>query len=420
MTCEAISSLFKASYSRLKRLHQEQPESLGLIWLLLSAWLLSTMGVFLQKAASFNIPSTELVFFRALFQGSFVLLGMLTFHEESKGEGNIPAERLIFHPFGRTQQEIQLVLIRGMVGACSFICVFYSIKSLPLGDALTIISMYPIYTIFMAKIFLKEQIRWIHISASLCSIMGAMFITGPSFLPTFHSEEASTNMTDSTTVITTNRTDSNDPKDEDTDLTIGYMVAFLGGIFAAAVLIFIRKAGKLGLHTLQLLSSWCIFGATFSFICGMTLFQSLEGPWIVPPSKEAYGYILAYCSIGSVAHFLLNYAARFCRAGVASIVRSSDILWAYLYQVVVFQEQPMKSTMFGVLLIILALSMIAIDNIWNEQDNASSTERVGSSRDKIFYSVLEAQKSFENDIEVASSNSLTDVTILFEDENDTL
>lgn len=335
-------------------------ESLGLILLFLSAILLSSMGVFLKKAAAFNIPSTELVFFRAIFQGSFVLVGMFYFKEERKQEQlngtNVDASSfcvqqhepdiLIRYPFGRTKFEQKVVLFRGIVGACGFICAFYSFKSLPIGDAICVFSMYPVYTIFMGKVFLGEPIRWIHLIASFLSIIGAALITGPSFL---FSEK------------------NGQPYHDEQYNSMGYIAALLGGVFAAAVFIFIRKAGKLGLHTLQLLSSWSIFGAILSLIFGMTLFKSLEGAWIVPPSGIVYWYIFAYCFIGSIAHFLLNYAGRFCNAGVGSIVRSSDILWAYFYQVTVFDETPQLATIIGVLFIIVSLIVIAANKIKSDQ-----------------------------------------------------
>lgn len=344
-------------------------ESLGLILLLISAMLLSSMGVFLKKAASYDIPSTELVFFRAMFQGSLVLIGMFHFKEEpiqgiEQDESDDPhhvasstciqqyePDILIRYPFGRTKFEQKVVLCRGVVGACGFICAFYSIKSLPLGDSITVFSMYPVYTIFMGKFFLGEPIRWIHIVASLLSVVGAVFITGPSFLLFQDVQEEE---------------EEEEEHDEQYN-PMGYIAAFLGGIFAAGVFIFIRKAGKLGLHTLQLLSSWSLFGAILSLVFGMTWFKSLEGSWIVPPSGMARWYILAYCFIGSIAHFLLNYAGRFCNAGVGSIVRSSDILWAYLYQVFVFDETPHLATIVGVLFIIVSLTLIAIDKIQYEK-----------------------------------------------------
>lgn len=366
--------------------HTLSQETMGLILLLLSAMLLSSMGVFLKKAAAYDIPSTELVFFRAIFQGSFVLLGMFHFKEERKQEQQHQQQQhqqqdktnedaslfceqysqqqyepdlLIRYPFGRTKFEQKVVLFRGIVGACGFICAFYSFKSLPLGDSICVFSMYPVYTIFMGKFFLDEPIRWIHLFASFLSVIGAVLITGPSFL--FSQEDEV-------------------PHDDQYN-PMGYIAALFGGVFAAAVFIFIRKAGKLGLHTLQLLSSWSMFGAILSLVFGMTLFKPLEGSWIVPPSGVAYWYIFAYCFIGSIAHFLLNYAGRFCNAGVGSIVRSSDILWAYFYQVYLFDETPHLSTIVGVLFIIVSLTMIAVDKIKSDQTQTTKYNTVDEEQD---------------------------------------
>ena len=51
-------------------------ESAGLAWLAVSAFLYSTMGIFLQRAAV-ALPSTQLVFIRSVFQGTLVVLTMM-------------------------------------------------------------------------------------------------------------------------------------------------------------------------------------------------------------------------------------------------------------------------------------------------------------------------------------------------------
>ena len=350
-------------------------ESCGLLYILISAVLYSIAGAFLKKAT--GIPSTELVFFRAVFQGFFVILGMLRFREESlpsdngrEGQlGNNEYSRqemtdgdspincvgdttthagtlLIKVPLGRPGRERNVVVLRGFVGGgFGFLCYFYSIKSLPLGDAIALLSVYPVYTIFMAKFYLDESITRSHIIVTVLNVIGGTLIAGPSFLSYKNGDDVIHN-------------DQYNP--------LGYITALFGGFFAALVIILLRKAGTLGVHTLQLLFSWCCFGLISSVAFGFTLGALVEGTWAFPSDRETWFYIFGTCAVGTMAHALFNYAGMFAPAGLCALVRSTDILWAYMIEVVVFEESPQFSTIAGVVLILVSLTMIAIEKIRNE------------------------------------------------------
>ena len=302
--------------------------------------LFSFMGVFLKLASANGMPSTELVVCRATFQGFLILIAMIFIRKEEGGK------RLIMIPFGDTPAIKNVVLLRGAFGGSGFIFYFYSIKSLPLGDAITLFSLYPIITIFMARCFLKEPIKCGQVIAAFACTIGATFIAGPSFLG-FQSE----NVLESP---------SYNP--------LGYATACLGSIFGASVIVLVRKAGKVGAHTLQLIISWATFGTLFGACLGMSsLGVDLEGSWRIPQSKAEYGYILAMCCIGSVAHFLMNFAAQLAPAGLSAIARSSDILRSYMFEICIFHVVPKAVTVLGVVLILTSLAGIAIGKVRSDR-----------------------------------------------------
>lgn len=366
-------------------------ESQGLLLLLISAILFSGMGVFLKFAANY-VPSTQLVFFRAVFQGFFILIGMLTNYTPTQDDNvsrshnnsdighdynneDIPESKrklLIFAPFGSNSREIKVVIARGILGSLGFVMYFYSISSLPLGDAITLFSLYPIHTLFLAKIFLNEDITPVHIIATVTSVLGAICIAGPTFLSFETSMHTPQDMMMNDTI---NDMDQQIPSTTTSDPTVhlhthvgnnynplGYITAFLGSFFGAFVLTLIRKAGTLGVSALQLLFSWSVFGILMSILSSIFIFQPIEGSWKDPTmiSDEAWYYILCMCSLGTVAHFLMNYAGRMVHASLASIVRSSDIVFAYIWEVTVFHVVPTKITFWGVSFVLLSLILVAI------------------------------------------------------------
>ena len=143
----------------------------GVILLFVCAFLFSLMGLCLQYTGRFGIPSNEMVFLRAMFQGVLVVGCMVHFRFDCTDEGNIDEEeagtmmvlplhdageekklddehillqkgyqatygladvdkrarttriikddhrkRIIYRPFGRNQTQIKIVLLRGFIG----------------------------------------------------------------------------------------------------------------------------------------------------------------------------------------------------------------------------------------------------------------------------------------------------------------
>lgn len=336
-------------------------ESYGLVIILISSCIYSVMGCFLQLAAKTGIPATELVFIRSTFQGTFVVLAMLFYREENNAPAitttndttteneeftrdqhqPFHARRLIQVPMGSNATVRSVVFVRGIVGGLGFVLYFYTISVLPLGDAIALLSLHPVATVFAAAAIFKEPIRLLHVIASCLTVVGSFLIAKPVFL--FGEDEQE-------------HPENYDP--------FGYVTAALGTISGAGVFILMRKAGDVGAHTLQLLFSWVCFGVLFSTLLGVSVPLG-QGSWAVPSSKLAWLYTFGCCAFGSIGHFLLNFAARHSNPGLASIVRSSGIMWAYILQIWFFHQIPTLVTCIGVLLVSSSLIMVSIHKYYD-------------------------------------------------------
>lgn len=314
-------------------------ESYGLLLLLLSAMLYSGAGVFVKLAANTGLSSSELVLLRAVFQGSFVVAG-LVFYKNDEGV------HLIWQPLGSTRQVQKIVLVRGIIGGTGFCLYFYTISVLPLGDATALVALKPVPTIFLGRLFLGEPIKLLHILVTIASVVGSICIAQPSFIF---------------------------GKEGHAHASIGHVTGLLGACCAAGVVTLIRKAGSVGAHTLQLLFSWAFFGILFSSI-------GLWGHWTFPSSLTSWLYVLAMSVVGSAAHFLLNYAGRLAPASLSSIVRSSDLMFAYIWEIFIFAQVPNEWTWTGVGFITLSLLMIAVQKIrdYRHEQHEASLKRHSS------------------------------------------
>uniref|UniRef100_A0A7S4JP91 EamA domain-containing protein n=1 Tax=Odontella aurita TaxID=265563 RepID=A0A7S4JP91_9STRA len=325
----------------LAKFLQLRTESYGLLLLVVSSMLFSSQGCFIQLAASAGVPSTEQVFIRAVFQGSLVMAAMTHLRASSDYQGQV-GTALIRSPWGGSTELRGVVIARGIIGGFCFVIRFYTIAHLSLGDAITLSSLHPIITVFSAAFFLGETIRLVSVIAAAASITGAVLIARPTFLFGDMELDSTLHRSDSAT-------------------SLAYLAAFVSTCCASAIFVLIRKAGTLGVHTLQLLFSWAVFGVFFSALIGNVIgSNSEESEWCVPSSPEAWKYVAGICFSGSTAHFLMNYAGRLTPAVVFSMARSCDIIWGYIWQVFIFKDTPRISTLFGVVLICASLVTIAI------------------------------------------------------------
>ena len=386
-------------------------ESYSMLIILASSCIYSIMGCFIQLAANTGIPSTELVFIRAAFQGTFVVLAMILCREEgylpmstssskmkiattttSNSENNNlqprHGRRLILSPLGDSSMR-SIVIARGAVGGFGFVLYFYTISVLPLGDAVALLSLHPIVTVFAAAALLGEPVRTVHIIASFATVTGSFLIAKPAFL--FGEQKSE------------DHPENYDP--------FGYVTAAMGTCAGAGVFILIRKAGESGAHTLQLLFSWVCFGLFFSLVLGIFL-PFGQGSWDFPSSRLAWLYTFACCSFGSVGHFLLNFAARHSNPALASIVRSSGIMWAYLLQIAFFNQIPTLLTCAGVVLVSSSLIMVSVqkyfdsketeghdteqdDSLEYENDSDVEEQELVPSPSKLIYDGIDSESSME-------------------------
>mmetsp|Transcript_11872 Transcript_11872/g.28126 ORF Transcript_11872/g.28126 Transcript_11872/m.28126 type:complete len:369 (-) Transcript_11872:147-1253(-) len=306
-------------------------ETYGLILVFFSAIFYALAGAFVKLGHLHGgLPSTELVFARGIFQGSLIVLGLYVCRD-AKGE------RLIAYPFGKSREAQKLVWMRGIIGGAGFLLDYHCMAVLPLGDAMTLMSLYPFITIILARIFLDEEIKALHVITTTASVSGAVFIGQPTFLFGGGPEDV--------------------PR-------LGYITGLLGSCCLASILILIRKAGKIGVHTFQLLLSWALFGVVFSVVVG-----PYEGKWQWPSSASVWGHIVGVCLIGAGCHFMLNYAGRLAPAGLVSVVRASDILWAYCFEILLFAQRPNFYTWIGVVLVLGSLIAIGVEKIKESRNN---------------------------------------------------
>eukprot|EP00466_Bigelowiella_natans_P011282 jgi/Bigna1/72114/fgenesh1_pg.18_\ len=312
---------FPAPRSGLMALiHSISEQNLALILMFFSAVFFSIMGIFVKKATQAGMSAFQLVFFRAGFQG--VIVGSMIMYQGINWLG--PPELRWW------------IVARGIFGGTSFICYFVTIQLLPIGDSIALCSLYPVATVVIARFLLNESLTPLKVAATTLCALGAFLIAQPSFIFSHHgrAEEAGA---------------SSGGLGGQTWL--GYITAFGGTIGGGIVFVIMRRAKEA--HTVQLVWSWVCGSALFSLILGNTISVFT---W---PTSEAWQSIVPLLLLGLCGHMLLNYAGRLAPAGPAALIRSSDVIYAYVWEYFIFGEDVNWITLLGAGGIVVGISLIA-------------------------------------------------------------
>jgi len=319
-----------------------------------SAALFAVQGIFVTRASRtaadaggvgvVEVPGTQLVVLRASLQ----LLTVLLWRCCAKS-----------FPLLGPKKIRHLVMARGFFGSFGFTVYYHAIATLPLGDAITLLSLYPISTMVLASVFLGEEMQAVAVAAALFSAAGSVLIARPTFLFDADAAAAAAPLLSNATAAAAGchglMCATAEEEEGDADVpwlqtqASGYVAAGMGALLAGVVFTLIRKCKDA--HALSLifaftmcaivndglLGACCYLGFVVPvrhlLTCPCTilgLFFEVE----VWPSREAIfadeATMTACVGVmitGTAAHFLMNYSMRNAPAGISSIVRSSDILW---------------------------------------------------------------------------------------------
>ena len=146
----------------LSRLENSLPA--GVRFMLLSALGFALMTACVKLLSNQDIPVMEIVAARALVS---LLLSYLV------------VKRKGISVWGRNKP---LLIARGVAGALALMCVYYAVTTLPLAEATLLQYLHPVFTAFLALLFLKESIQKSTLICILFSLAGLALMVRPDFL----------------------------------------------------------------------------------------------------------------------------------------------------------------------------------------------------------------------------------------------
>jgi drug/metabolite transporter (DMT)-like permease len=229
-----------------------------------------------------------------------------------------------------------LLLARGAIGFTAFALTYVAFRMIPLGDVVTIVFSSPIYVSIFACIFLSESCGLFQLLTISLTICGTLLISKPTFLFT---------------------PDTNESETQVHLRTEGTIIALVASLLLSLTYIIMRKLRKTS--TAVIITVFSLESITFGILVLTmlsTVFHEDAGQFakgIGLPKTMRDAFLLCCNGIcGCCGLLLMTVAMKIEEAGPMALVRSVDIVLAFLLQIAFLPDEVVHWTsLLGALLV---------------------------------------------------------------------
>lgn len=294
---------------------------LGIVLTVVSAFLLS-IGALMNKLAE-SIPGLEVTFMQMAFQLVFSIPPLIYFKDK------------LLYPWRKTW----LLILRGTVGATAMNLAIYAIKHMPMADARVISYTSPVYTVFLGRIFLKETVGKFDLIATLLSLGGVVLIGRPTFLFGSVGKSSSSKQVWYPTVL-----------------------AVIGAFCSACTIVLTRKVCQ-ALPGRVVVFYSAVIGSVVSFVGSL-----IAGGFKYPDcGTHDVLYIIAAGFIAYAVQLILTKALSLEKASIISLVRTVEIAFSFLLQLIVLGVTPNALSIGGAFLVLFCNVTIFIKTFLDQR-----------------------------------------------------
>ncbi len=268
----------------------------GIIFMLLSAFLSSMSGA-VAKVLSDSMDPIEIVFYRNIL-GVLILL-----YSFKKVSVSINTSKL------------HLLILRGVFGTLAMLFFFYTIATIPLGEAVILNKTSPFFVTILAYYFMKESISINTIFAVIIGFIGVIFIVKPFGF----------------------------------EISFEHIMGVFGGFFAAAAYATIKKIKDIYDARVIMLSFMGI-----GVIIPLLLF--IFTPYVefkIYTQLSVWVLIVLMAVLSTGSQWFLTRAYSLSKASIIGVVGYSSIPFAVGFGIMLGDSLPDMYTILGIVLIIL-------------------------------------------------------------------
>ena len=286
----------------------------GIQYMLYASVLFAFMGA-AAKELSDSMSSVEVVFFRNIFGVFLILISIYN------------------SPLKQIGGKFWLLVFRGMAGFIALLFFFYNIAEISLGEAMTFSKTSTIFTAIIAYFLLKEKLGikgWLGV---FVGFIGIVFIT--------EFDGSSLEKTDYLGILS----------------GVGAALAYtsvreLRNYYdSRAIVLSFMTIGTIGPLILMIISSF-YSNESLDFMLGT----------FVMPQANDWIYIILLGIFATFAQIYMTKAYACAKAGIIGTISYSNILFSIILGLILGDNFPSISIVFGILLIILSGLLVSSKN----------------------------------------------------------
>ena len=203
-----------------------------------------------------------------------------------------------------------LHFFRGLAGLIGNVMFFLAYQRLPVADVTVISQAVPIFSCILAIIFLGETIGWRRWTAITIGFLGVIIAINPSV-----------------------------------NIAVASLYALGGTLMWSSTIIFLRLLGSTE-HPVK---------TVFYFMLVSVLITSIFQPFLW--KEPSFKVILLFIGIGVAAfltQLLMTYALQKAPASIVSPFNYTGIVWAIIFDYIIWNAHPMFATIFGGIIITIS------------------------------------------------------------------
>jgi len=261
--------------------------------MLLAVFCVTIMSV-QAKLIGIEYNAVQITFARAIV----VLILLMPFIYKLGGLNFLKTKKPFLHFF------------RGLAGLIGNVMFFLAFQRLPVADVTVISQAVPIFSCILAIIFLGETIGWRRWTAITIGFLGVIIAINPSG-----------------------------------DIAVASLYALGGTLMWSTTIIFLRLLGSTE-HPVK---------TVFYFMLVSLLITSIFQPFLW--KDPSFKVILLFIGIGIAAfltQLLMTYALQKAPASIVSPFNYTGIIWAIIFDYIIWNAHPMFATIFGGIIITIS------------------------------------------------------------------
>ena len=209
------------------------------------------------------------------------------------------------------------------------------VRKMNIGDATAIIASASIWAGCLARAILKEKYTLVNLFAAIFGVVGVILIAKPGALFTeiYHRGESS----------------------------VPWAFATFGASLMLAFSFLCARGVGEAIHPMKIV----LYTAIVEFLSGFVIDLSINRSPVIPPCDWVRGASLA-CGIGAtVANLLIVRGLSLENSGPATLMINTETMFAYIFQVTLFNTAPDWLSLLGAGIIVCAVLLQGIDRIFD-------------------------------------------------------